>query len=47
MDDFSVDIQGIDEQHKSLMPPIDQLYDALSTKQYREHVGGDPAGAGQ
>jgi hemerythrin len=38
-DDFSVDIQEIDEQHKSLVALINQLYEALSTKQHRDQVG--------
>jgi hemerythrin len=38
-DDFSVEIQEIDEQHKSLVSLINQLYEALSTKQHRDQVG--------
>ena len=37
-DEFSVDIQEIDEQHKSLVNLINELYNALATKQHRDEV---------
>lgn len=37
-DDYSVDIQEIDEQHKSLVRLINQLYEALASKQHRDQV---------
>lgn len=38
-DDYSVDIEELDEQHKSLIRLINQLYEALATKQHRDQVG--------
>lgn len=38
-DEYSVDIQEIDEQHKSLVSLINQLYKTLSIKQHRDEVG--------
>ncbi len=37
-DDYSVGIQEIDEQHKVLVGIINELYDALATKQHRDKV---------
>lgn len=37
-DDYSVDIQEIDEQHKSLIHLINKLYEALATRQHRHQV---------
>ncbi len=35
-DEFSIDIQEIDEQHKRLVELINQLYDAITTKRPAE-----------